>query len=274
MSSAFRDSILKIAPPWLKRTWGERWLYTFGLLADGVFDWTYDGVRARFPSFVPVDGLPALGRDRQITRGFAEPADAYRLRLRRFLDAHQVQGNPFELCRQIRGYLSPYDVRVRVVDMHGTWTTVDVGGAESILAARGNWDWDGLTGVDHLYRFWVIIYPGSSGLWSTEGTWGPGSTQWGDGGTWGTTATPEQVHGVREIVRAWRPEGTSCPWIIIAFDDASFDPTSSIGDPGFPDGTWGEWSAYDAFGVRRPTRNRTARYWQGVTDERPLIVGG
>jgi len=72
---------------------------------------------------------------------------------------------------------------------------------------------------------------------------------------YGTTATPGEVSTVKQIVNDWKPAGAHCEWIIIAFDDDSFDPT----DPE-PDGTWYLWGT----GANR-TRNRltTAIYWQG-----------
>lgn len=257
---ALRDLIIKTAPPWLKRTWGARFIYTFGVMADGVLDWSFGGVKARFPSFAPPDALPAIGRDRVIMRGFDEPDATYALRLRRAFDSHQLQGNPFELLREIRAYLYPFDVRCRLVDNRGTWTTIDVGGAESIDRVAANWDWDGHA-PPAWSRFWVIIYPSTSGLWSAAAS-GSGHSVWGTGNTIGTTATPAQVHSIREICRAWRPEGTRLMNIIVAFDDASFDPAHAPGAP-LPDGTWGTWGKYVG-GVKRPARLATARYWDGI----------
>jgi hypothetical protein len=75
------------------------------------------------------------------------------------------------------------------------------------------------------------------------------------GETLGTTATPEQVAAVRAIIRDWQPDGMRAEWVIVAFDDESFDPAAPE-----PDGTWGTWGKYVG-SAYVPARLSTARYW-------------
>lgn len=104
-----------------------------------------------------------------------------------------------------------------------------------------------------------MIYP--NGLWTQVETFGDGST-FGDGHTFGSTATPDQVATVKAIVADWKPAGTRCANIILAFDSSSFAPGTARDGSGLPDGTWGTWSKRVGQ-VRTPSRLSTARYWDG-----------
>ncbi|NUP11211.1 MAG: hypothetical protein HOW73_34630 [Polyangiaceae bacterium] len=258
----FRHLIVEAAPPRLRRPWGEKFLYSFGLALDGIMDWAIEGMRARYPDKGPPDALPLIGRDRKILRGFAEPADAYRARLKRWLDDHRFRGNAFALLQQIRAYLTGYPVRIRCVNDRGSWQTINPDGSYEVHRKQGNWDWDGRFPLLARTRFWVIIYPLATGVWTNEGTWGDGA-RWGDAGTWGTSATVEQVNSIRQLVAEWKPMGTRCPYIIVAFDENSFDPTDPAGDP-LPDGDWGNYM-HLVGGVAQPSRLKTARYWKGTS---------
>ena len=81
---------------------------------------------------------------------------------------------------------------------------------------------------------------------------------WGEAAySWGTTATANEVATVKFLVNDWKPAGTRCVNIIIAFDSSSFDPLAPE-----PDGLWGQWSK-NVGGVQVPSRLDTARYWDG-----------
>ncbi len=231
-------------------------LTSLGLTMDAIAEHARQSVRARFPSLAPTDALGPMGRDRRITRGLSESDASYAARLLRWLDDWRVAGNPYVLMDQLRAFLGA-DLKMRTVDNQGNWFTVEVGGGRSVNLAQGNWDWDGSPGK--WSRFWVIIYP--NGFWQGL-SWGTPGLVWGAPGlVWGSTASPEQVRGVRGIVREWKPAGTRCVNIIIAFDNNSFDPASG---PILPDGTWGEASKNVA-GEQVPTRLITAQYWKGTS---------
>jgi hypothetical protein len=254
----FRQLFRVLAPRWLTTGHGELVFYSLGLIMDAFAQRGRESILARFPDFAPDDALSRMGHDRRIVRGFDEPRETYSARLKRFLDDWKKAGMAPSILRQVLAYLAPHELIARTVNATGTWVTVDADGvvSQEVTWPTPNWDWDG--DPDLWARFWVILYPPAT-LWDTDGTWGDPGT-WGDGGTWGTTATPEQVESVRSIVRDWKPGAALAPYIIIAFDGASFDPESSAG---LPDGTWGTWGTGGS-GARVPTRLDTARYWKGA----------
>lgn len=231
---------------------------SLSLLVDDYAERAKLALLARFPSYAPDDAaLAALGRDRLIVRGINEPSAAYAVRLSRALDDHKTRGNPFTMLRQLRAYLQA-DCVVKTVDRRGNWYQINADGAEIATLAAGPFDWDGVP-ASEWSRFWVIIYPvGGTDPWALSGDWADadlwGSGVWGTAKkTIGTTATTDQVAAVRSIIRDWKPAGTTCEWIIVAYDAASFTPGDS------PGGTWGTWGDHTG----SPVRLSTARYWKG-----------
>jgi hypothetical protein len=226
------------------------------------------GLYARFPTwaassllFSDEAALAAIGRDRKIVRGIGEPAAAYAERLIRAIDDHRTRGNPFAMLRQLRAYLQAPCV-VRTVDRRGNWFSIDADGNETTNIDTGNWDWDGRAASPEWARFWVIIYPvGGTVPWARSPQWGS-PTLFGDGDftnttyTIGTTATRDEVAAVKSIIRNWKPAGTTCEQVIIAFDEATFTPAGATD----PNGEWGTWGNHTG----SPVRLSSARYWGGV----------
>lgn len=264
----WRDFIVQIAPGWLQRSWGGAFLYVPGLMADALTQWTMEGIRARFPGRAPDDALPVIGRDRLIRRGFDEPRATYERRLLAWLDSHRIRGNPCRMLDEVAAYLAPHAVRMRTVSQKGTWVTRETDGSFVFQRKLGNWDWDGEpTGEDNWARWWCILYPPAS-LWTQgDSYWGDPELwggEWGLAGskqTWGSTATTDQSRTIREILREWKPAGTTCVNIIIAFDHASFDPASPE-----PDGLWGGHAKLVG-GEWVKARLDTALYWHGTAPE-------
>ena len=262
----FRTSRQFMGPPWLVSN-GESQLvgYTLDTLKDQLTERTRQSLLARFPQQDPYgtpasdDALAAIGRDRRIVRGINESSASYAARLLLWLDTWNTAGNPITLLKQLAAYCGPLP-NFRTVDVRGNWYSL-TGGVPSVSLNQGNWDWDGNPlALTYWSRFWIIIYP--NGLWSTGSTWGDGS-KWGDGRTWGSTATLDQVQTIRGIVRDWKPAGTTCVNIILAFDNSSFNPATARDGAGLPDGTWGNWGK-TVNGQNVPARLSTARYWDGV----------
>lgn len=108
-------------------------------------------------------------------------------------------------------------------------------------------------------RWWPIIY-------APEGV----SKDPGDHGTVGSSVPPATVAAVRAALADCTPPGVEVPYVILAFDPASFNPLSPppYPAPGMPDGTWHNHSKVvpnekgQLIGVR--ARLGSARYWQGV----------
>lgn len=259
----FRTIRSFLAPRWLTEGEGGLVGYALDLVKDAFVERLRQGLLSRFPQrgpngeTAPLDALVAIGRDRRVVRGLFETDAEYAARLVAWLDERRTAGNPYTLMRQLAAYCGP-GVAFRTVDVRGNWYSRDASGVQTALLNQANWDWDGDT--SRWSRFWVIIYP--NGLWlPTPDNWGdPGLGYYGNESdvTWGTTATPEHVATVRHLVNDWKPAGTRCENIIVAFDAASFDPASPE-----PDGLWGSWSK-TVNGVKVRSRLSTARYWGGT----------
>ena len=258
---SFFEAFQQLVPSWLSAGDGGKVLASLALIKDDFAARAKLALLARFPSYAPDDdALASIGRDRKIVRGINEPAPAYAARLVRAVDDHKRRGNPFALLHQLQAYLQAPCV-VRTVDRRGNWFSLDANGVESSSINAANWNWDTTPASPDWARFWVVIYPANAANpWSPQGYWGDYSL-WGagvygtPGATIGTTATLDQVASVRSIVRDWKPAGTTCEWIIIAFDPTTFTPAGSTD----PASGWRDWSS----GAGAPVRLPSARYWKG-----------
>jgi hypothetical protein len=250
-----------LAPSWLTSGEGELVGYSLDLLKDAALERLRLGLLARFPQngpngeTAPEDALAALGRDRRVVRGISETSASYAYRLTQWLVERRTAGNAFTLLRQLSAYCGE-GFSFRTYDARGNCYSRAVDGTETYAPAT-SWDWDGQP--ERWSRFWVVIYP--TGIWTTAGTYGdPGTPDWNpNAGQWGVDMPREHVRSLQAIVADWKPEGTRCVHIVLAFDPTSFDPASPE-----PDGSWGGYSKIDA-GVRVPARLSTARYLNGVS---------
>lgn len=264
ISQSFRRIRQFLAPRWLTEGEGGLVGHALDTVKDATLERVYLGLLARFPQngpngeTAPPDALAAIGHDRRVVRGIDEIDASYAVRLTAWLDDRKTAGNPFTLMQKLAEYTGSGCV-FKTVDVHGNWFMRAVDGTRSLYLKQGNWNWDGYAA--QWSRFWVIIHPPAA-LWTAEGTWGSAST-WGEAGTCGTTASYDQVQTIRGLVADWKPAGTKCVNIIVAFDPASFDPTAAALSPGLPDGLWGNWSK-NVGGVQVPARLSTARYWTGT----------
>jgi hypothetical protein len=261
-SPRFRLTRALVAPRWLTTGDGELVGYSLDLMKDAFVERLRLGLLAKLPETAPTDAAIAMGRDRRLVKGISETQPQYAARLVKWLDDRKRVGNPYALLQKLAEYLGPLP-KLRTVDNRGNWYTRDPDGTESAVLNEGNWDWDGH--AERWSRFWVVIYP--NGLWTESAyDWGDAAgPNWGEdpSTTWGSTAPTEHVQSVRHIVNDWKPAGTRCVNIVIAFDPDSFDPTAEVDDPGMPNGLWGGWSK-NVGGVQVPARLSTARYWDGV----------
>lgn len=252
----FRDTILLISPPWLRRFWGSRLLYAFGIQVDALVDAAAMAVETRFPSLTPSGGLAYIGQERSIPRGFDEPDDSYVSRLRYWIQDRLIKGSPYAVMWQLRGYCTGHPMTFRTVNVNGAWHSITAAGdMEYYRSCPPNWAWDGLG--PELCRWWLLLYPPDT-LWTDEGNWGdPGN--YGDGGVWGLTMTPAQVESFRALVRQWKAAGTRCVSIIVVLNAYSLQPTIPTDDPEMPDTHWGNWGKNDG-GTWVPSRIDAARY--------------
>jgi hypothetical protein len=243
----FRSARKFQGPAWLTLN-GESLLlgYSLDVLKDAWIERLRQGLLARFPQINPngdppaPDALAAIGRDRGLVQGVTETAAHFGTRLVDWLPTLKTKGNPFALLGQLAQYLPP-GFSFRTVDVRGNWYSLDSSGNQTAVLNEANWDWDGASdALTRWSRFWVILYP--NGLWTDTDTWGHSGDTWGDGRCWGMTSPSDQVQNVISLIKAWKPAGTKCVNLIVAFDNTSFDPTTARDGTGLPNGTWGSWS--------------------------------
>ncbi len=123
-STAFQTAILRVMPPWLRRTNGAKLLWVIGVAVDSLADQTAAGVRTRFPGFVS-DALPLIGRDRRIVRGPGESDANYAGRLLRWWDDHARRGGPYALLEQLFRFFGANIVQSDLVYHSGTRYVLD-----------------------------------------------------------------------------------------------------------------------------------------------------
>lgn len=123
-----RHALSALMPPWLRRPYGHS-LTTEGMFTVYDYDSAImrDGLLARWPTYAPVDALPHIARDRRIHIGPYESTDAQRVRLRQWIDLHQLAGLPLGLMLAVQGYLAPAYPRIRIVTRRGLWYTLEEG---------------------------------------------------------------------------------------------------------------------------------------------------
>lgn len=286
----FINAFYALLPSWLVEDEQEKVNFSLTLIMDGFLERLYQGVAAPLASVGTETALSLIGRDRKITRGFAEPAETYRERLVRWLDDHKIRGGPRARMAQLWAYLNPYRVMLRNVadnESRSVWDTLEAGfeedddtdTADAITrdvrsGSDRNWNWDGTHTPKLWSRFWTIVYPTTS----TEPLFDDGvefgnDSEFGDGRTLGSSASWEQIQTLRAMAAFWKGAHAAGQWLILAFDPDSFDPelppTTTVQDL-IPDGNWGDWSRREVIGDpgpgdpilyrRVPSRLETARY--------------
>lgn len=261
-----RDTLRYVAnrhvPRWFRNRVGKSVAYRIIAALAAVFDallwWARQGAKARMPGLGTPTALGRIARDRGYIRGFAQSDAVLAGRVQGWKEAHRRKGHPFEVLRQLRGYLAPYAVKVRHVDASGNWHTIEADGTEVRQNLPGSWDWGPAA---RWWWFWIIVYLPAE-LWPV---WeAMDGEQWSgnmadDGDTLGQQAPFAACEDVRAVVGQWKAENVYCRYIIIAYDEADFVPT----DPAsLPDGTWE--SPIDNSDPPNETRNPNARFWEGV----------
>lgn len=244
----------------------SRILYTLAAMRDALgVDRLRMGVRARFISNAPVDALSYIGRALNTYQGPSESLVAYLARLQTAIDDARIAGSAWPLLNQVRGYCAPAAVRVRLYNVRGNCYTINRDGTRSTARATA-WNWDGTSSA--WSRFWVIIYPttGAPQLpWARASVMGTAGVKVGSPSnrTVGSTATTDDVFAIRRMVSTWKPIGSRCEKIVIAFTDTDFDPAFT--SPPLPNGTWANDGTYSTTAPGRlvPARNANAIYWGG-----------
>ena len=141
----FRAALKRIAPPWLQRSVGGRFMTGLGSELDTELDRNVEGVKLRFPDAVleHASALAKLGRERRIRRGPGEDAETYARRLAGWWDDHRARGGPYALLRQLyEFFLAWLNVRMDVVAYSGLRHWIDSAGV--ITRDSITWEADGV----------------------------------------------------------------------------------------------------------------------------------
>lgn len=276
-----REKLAEFTPPWLQGFHAFRYLYTMALVADATIEQALQAISARFPGYGTETALDRIARDRKIHRGPFESNEHFAARLALWLDdqeGHRVRGNAEAMLRQVQGWCGPYTPRVRLIIPNKAvgfvaWWTLETDGTltKQVLAnPTAEFDWDGATGLDS--RAWLVIYnTAPNQLWADDGVWVEGATSelWEEETiyTWGSQAADAHVRSLVDLVRDWKSAASFYVEILVAFDDALFDPLD--GAPPNPDGTWGYYGVTPGgpsynIGDMVAARSNDAVYWLGT----------
>jgi hypothetical protein len=99
----YESWILRVVPPWLRRTNGGAMLRSIAAVMDALEDRAVAGVLLRFPYEDEV-ALAIQGREKRIVRGPSEESTVYAGRVQAWRQAHQRRGSAWELLRQWKAY--------------------------------------------------------------------------------------------------------------------------------------------------------------------------
>lgn len=264
----FRKSFRALVPSWLggvddddNPDESERKLFAFSLLQDAILERLDQGHKARFPSYAPDSALVVIGQDRKILRGRTEVSAHYAERLKRwrFPLGHRVRGNSYALLEQVGEYFG--GAHVWSIDVSGNYYDRAIDGTETYTAAA-SWNWDGAGAVPFWARFWIGI----------DGTSIPGvgvNPSFGDPTLWGGSLTatgytvgqigitPDDAAAICNLVgptnrTAWKPDNAYAEWVVVTLGGSAVPVTN---------GFWLHWSKQDSFGVQRPARDSSCRFW-------------
>lgn len=194
----FRDSIRQGSPTWLQGRFGERLLYSWGLVTDGLMDILTLAVRARFPLGGALDvsgALEILGRDRRLARGDGESAEDYAARLPDWLTTHATRGGPYALLEQLRIKYKANPFPIALVYLGS--------GKRYLLPTDGSpitTDTVTIPATSQWCR-WMLVYQ-LPGVIPRDGTWGsPGV--WDDGGVWDLEMSHSEIDDLLRIPSDW-----------------------------------------------------------------------
>ena len=149
----YESWILRVVPPWLRRTNGGAMLRAIGAVMDALEDRAVAGVRLRFP-YEDEDALAIQGREKRIVRGPGEEPTVYASRVQAWRHAHQKRGSVYALLEQWRAYLADAPRAVDVLYHSGTLYKLYEGVGLPIDRAIISWDPEGT----QCAQAWCFLY--------------------------------------------------------------------------------------------------------------------
>lgn len=216
----FRDRVKRIVPPWLRRFWASRIMYSFAIFFDLLVDAVTAGVHLRFPGYYSEETLAFIGRGRRIPRGPNESAASYALRLVTWLDAHGTRGGPYSMLQQLHAFwggafpmfiLYPSGMRYSLAT-DGTITRDVVDWEIPETAKWARW---------FLFMNWPDDSVLDDGIWDDAGAWD-------DGGAWDSALTTDEIGEIRAVPELWNAAHGNGEIILLRSTD---DPEDHWNDP-------------------------------------------
>jgi len=268
---SFSESLRSFAPWYMKGGRMGLLLDSVGMAMDGIAERAFLGRTAAIVHAAGAttsgglrlqcepDALPWHARDREIPLHVTTPVPAQRVNLAEWRQRHARRGTHRGELERVQPYFLGADglgvlPRIRTVHQDGAgagamWHTI-AGSADLAAGIRpftihrqvpSNWDFDGQT--TKWSRWWAIVY--TSGTILEEGTtyWDDGSL-WDGGQVW--DGLPRAVAAdIVAMFLDWHSAHSECAGVILAPDDASFDPTATAttdpdGWTSLPVGNWGQ----------------------------------
>lgn len=241
----FASGIVKLVPPWLRRTVGRAILTALGAVVDSSVARLLAAALIRFPSVERPSALGAIGRERKLLRGPGETRAAYVTRLRAWWDAHRERGNAYSLLEQMRSYLGAVAPVVHeVVDYNGTRYTSHPDG--TITRDRVLW---GADASGHWARAWIMIHLDAPTIQAPVRDASGAVVLDGDGEPTLASASifalsDADLEMLRAIPRAWVPAHVERTTIVLLYPGAELWGYRAPTDPA-SDQTIGTWADSD-----------------------------
>jgi len=266
-----RGGLSSIVPNWLSNrlglNTGFKVLWVIALFCDIFVQLALEGLRAAWPGKGDASALSLIGLSRGLVRGWgtSETDAHFAARLRNWIVLWREAGTQLGIARQLQEFLSNHP-RIRVVNRHGQWTTLNTDG--SIVLNTFAWDWDSVSNPERTNYWsdeWVIVYPST---WSFADNWGVLGDTWGDGDPFlgvlglGHDDSMGEYSTAIQVMRNWKAAHSNIRAVIWTTNPNRFDPDTGLQ---MPDGRWGQWGV-DSGGTMIPSNRDTTecRYWEGV----------
>lgn len=256
----FRDAIRSMLPVWLSerptldKTVGFRLLWAIAALIDASSEFMLQALRARFPGVGTPTALLATGADRRIVRGVDDTDEEYIARLRGWLETHARSGSLEAVARAVHDYL-PGRPKVRVINRHGWWGTIEAGWGAAFTVAKYSpsiWNFDGSSnperfGAASRSEVFIVVYDS----YARAGDWGDpdGDTFGVAGGTsLGMSSLVRDMIMMRTLVDEFKSAASRVRCVIFTNDPTDFDPVAAstfMGPPTLiPNGWWGHYAKF------------------------------
>lgn len=226
----FRDAIFTDLPPWLKRFWGARFIYSMVLVADAFGVAAKQALLARFPGFNST-ATAQLCRDRVLFRGPHETDAQIVARLMLWLESKRLLGHPLGQMQQLAAYCTPSPVHMRIVFANGRYWDWNAG---TVTIGSMSWNWDGNSSLPA--RFWLILYEPS--FWTDDGTFADDGYV-GDGGVLGIGPINDvlagtvygTVQGIANVIKSQGSGNIRHMGTIVVWNETTWNAQQ-------PNGTW------------------------------------